>query len=342
MKLSIFKFRLKENDYVRFISIINIDEENNNFNLKNESFYNKLLKIYNKNTVNIRQIISKYTTQTEKTGINHEFILNNLDHIYHRDDDAYFFDLQYALFDNLKKDGILFLDNIFADVLKKEKKEYINKKFWNKYNPYHIHLVENNLNKLQLKNNKQNHKKTDFEFINSLDEIKKITSYIPKIFKNNDNLDDIKNNFVEFNGFTLNPQDEIDCIICFLEMIFWFEFPYIVRKCNDCQKYFITKSGNTSNCCRIGKDGLTCSERADKIRRQHTRDIPIKKLEKKIRDMLRDKLEYNEFIEENNNKKNEFYGKNKEYVLWLLTYINPDKINKVIKDLELEKYLNNE
>ena len=98
---------------------------------------------------------------------------------------------------------------------------------------------------------------------------------------------------------------------------------------------------NTQKCKRLYKNGLTCSEYADKIRRQNANNEPIKRLKKRVRDLFKDDYDaLYDFSIKNEAKQKEFYNNPKEYILWLLEhYKTQERKNMVIEELGLSKFL---
>lgn len=342
MKLYIFQFKTQKNDYYKFICILDYSNNINNSLFTNESLTDKLINAAFYNQISIKQFILEHTNLETNNEPNHEYILNNYNNMYTKDNRYYYFDIQYGLFDNLRKDAIKFLDNLLNIIKKNEKKEYINQKFWKKYNPFHLQLTNNNRKLINFFDKNINNTKSDFEFISSMENLNMYAEDIVLPLENEDNSSRIKNKFYEFIGYVLTPKDEMDMIICFLDALFSFNIPIILKKCEDCGKYFICRSGNTHKCNRIGEDNLSCSKRAGKIRRQHERNIPIKKLEKKVRDHLRyNEIAYQKFCDENYKKKKELFRKDKEYIEWLLGYFDKNKQQDIINKINgLKDYLN--
>lgn len=291
---------------------------------------------------------------------NEDFVINNLKYIYQISNNRYAFDIQFGLFDNLSDKGIKYLDKIInGDTIKTNKINYINKKNWQERNLYKLNFIEDDIIGFSSQFKMPKTYKYDIDFINTIEENKiivnqyndylnnysnKIINTYNKINKNDNDIKEVNPTdyyFAEFLGLETNPKDESELVIDFLEMIFFFKPPIVVRKCEDCGKYFICKSGNTHKCNRIGSDCMTCSERADKIRKQHERNEPIKKLLKKVRDHLRyDEVTYQKFCDENYKKKKELFEKDKEYVEWLLGYFDKNRQQDIINKIDgLEDYL---
>lgn len=139
-----------------------------------------------------------------------------------------------------------------------------------------------------------------------------------------------------------NVYNEIDLIHKFFDIIFSRHYTLGIRKCQNCEKYFLTQPGNNFRCERIFDKNLTCSKFADKIRRQFSKDKPIQDMKKYIRDLYRhneEKLE--NFSNEDYDNMKEFYGNKKKYVLFLLSHIkNEEKQIELIKRFGLSTYLN--
>lgn len=344
MKLSIFRFRINPNDNFKFISFLDMNDEKNIFEESNDKevdIIKEFLEKYLENNGIITFNTQNYLVNGEHNNQNDKFTIQNLNNMYCGNNGNYTFDLQYALFDNLSEIGEKYIDSIIRRIQKEDKKEYINRKLWKKYNIYPLNLSEEDLIGIYPTDGTLKHDKNNFEFINSLEEIKEILYKLCDSFDSTKSFGKLTRNFKEFIGFELSPKTEIDTINYFFEMIFWFNIPFIIRKCEDCGKYFICRSGNTHTCNRIGSDGMICSERKDKIRRQHERNEPIKKLLKKVRDHLRyDEVKYQKFCDENYKKKKELFGKDKEYIEWLLAYFDKNKQQDIINKIDgLEDYL---
>lgn len=342
MKLSVFRFRINPNDNFRFISFLDMNDEKNVYEEFNDEEISTIKKFLEK-SLDTKGIVAfniqDYLVNEGPNNQKNKLIIHNLNNMYCGNNGYYTFDLQYALFDNLSEIGEKYIDSIIRRIRKEDKKEYINKELWGKYNVYPLNLNEEDLIGIYPTDGTPKHDKNNFEFINSLEELKEILYRLYDSFDSTKKFGKLTRNFKEFIGFGLSPKTEIDTINCFFEMIFWFNIPFVIRKCEDCGKYFICRAGGSKKCKRIGDDGMLCSERANKIRRQFERDEPIHKLEKKVRDKLRYKPKNDIFLNENAIKKKEFYNNKKEYVLWLLNFFEKEKQDKIIEDLKLEEYL---
>ena len=262
--------------------------------------------------------------------------IKNINGIYKISKSNYCIDIQHSLFDNLKPETLKYIDEVFKNL----KVSYLNKERWNEYldRKYEEelktkHIATRTLPIVEPKSiayyGKSNHKPRDdkykFEFDNNLENL--YTNY-----NRNSNkvllYEDIASNEIEF-------------ITKFFYIIFNANFTLGIRKCDNCNRYFITKPGNNFKCKREFTNGLTCSEYSDRIRRQHYNEDPIKALKKHVKDLLKkdpDEL-YNFCIEDAKNKI-QYYNDNKLYVIWLLSFYRT-KVGKdrIIQKLGLSIYL---
>lgn len=154
-----------------------------------------------------------------------------------------------------------------------------------------------------------------------------------------------KKYLIELWECSFDIETEIDLINVYLNIIFSLENTYNLIKCENCNKYFISKPGGTKRCDRIYKYNLTCREIKDKIRRQHN-NAPIKKLEKQISDLVGKQCslygKYEEYDRYHDNKKElkeKYFNDSKEYILWLLSfYKTRKKIEEKIEEYNLTTY----
>lgn len=136
-------------------------------------------------------------------------------------------------------------------------------------------------------------------------------------------------------------------IILLFDIIFSHkDFKLKIKKCENCNKYFITNHNGNKYCDRNFKDNLSCKEYKKKIQVKSHYNTDIKKLEKRCKDLYnKNKSKYTNsnisFIEYRINLNNKLNNNTKLYVKNLLDifYMTDKRKLEVIKKLELEKYL---
>lgn len=127
-----------------------------------------------------------------------------------------------------------------------------------------------------------------------------------------------------------------------LNIIFSSNINFKIKRCKQCGKPFITNNQNFETCHRLFKDNITCNKYAEKVRKQHQYDEPIKHLIKNVRDKLKGNYEELEnFNDELTTKKEEYLNDKKAFVKWILNtyYFTDDGRKKVVERLDLSKYL---
>lgn len=124
------------------------------------------------------------------------------------------------------------------------------------------------------------------------------------------------------------------------------DFNLKVKKCKNCNKYFITNHDGNKYCNRNFKDNLNCKEYRKKLQIKSHYNTDIKKLEKRCKDLYnKNKAKYTNsnisFIEYRINLNNKLNNNTKLYVKNLLDifYKTNKRKLEVIKKLELQKYL---
>lgn len=355
------------------------------------------------------------------SNLNRYFKIKDVSNIYETKKNTYYFGLQYAIFDNLTKKGINYLDDIFND-LKKQKKEYLKKKlsaaeyeyenFKTKYDEDEIKQFKKKIENIEKdfyisKKEWENYKNSkiynyspdgDFEYKNKIDipifnfgkvnsrttdmTFGKTTIYVndglgddisvdekeykkkplkkwKKIYKVNfpKSKDELKNlythlkimylkretdNYIEsIKKYEVIIDNEIKLIHAFLDMIFEFEAPLNLRKCELCGKYFIRQSGGQKRCTRFYKDGKTCMEYIENSKNKYENLSDIKRLENNVKAFTNSARhdDYERYIDNHKKMKEEL--SEKEYVSWLLTfYVDDERRKKAIERYNLQQYIN--
>lgn len=130
--------------------------------------------------------------------------------------------------------------------------------------------------------------------------------------------------------------------VSLLNLIFNCDIDLKIKKCEMCNKPFITHTINTKKCHRVYKNEITCNQYAEKVRKKHQYDDPIKHLIKNVRDKFKnDEDKLNEFNEKLPIKKEQYFNDNKSFINWILNdyYYTDEGRKKIIERLNLSKYL---
>ena len=136
-----------------------------------------------------------------------------------------------------------------------------------------------------------------------------------------------------------------ELIITLFDAIFYHtEFKFKIKKCRNCGHYFITTHNGNKCCDRIFKNKMTCAEYNKKIQATYFYDTPIKKFEKRCKDLYNKKRKENDkktFREYKLNLMEKCKNDTNKYVYTLLENIYRTNETKlaVIEQLGLQKYL---
>lgn len=255
-----------------------------------------------------------------------EIKINNLDYIYKPQENIYCFDLANAIFDNLSEDATTYIDNIFNNGPEQIKNERINKKRWfdHKYfeehevNEHGVFIKKNfkpiNLGKAHLYLNDGIKELSEEDVYNTkIPNIKKGKKKLAKV-KFASNYEEIKNlynninlfhsnilkywdkNVEEYISYTIEVDDELELVRNFFELIFSSTPRFIIKKCKNCNKYFITTDTNRKSCDRLFKGNTSCSNFVNEARIQFKNNDTIHKLEERVRKAIGNNIEKsNEF-----------------------------------------------
>lgn len=239
-----------------------------------------------------------------------------------------FLNIETEVFDILSFESIEYIKSIFD----KTNAEYLNNKHWKDYieNHYKQFLADNNI----LRNKRYITNLNPTGIVGNEKKLSTIKSYTFNInFDSNQEI-------IMALEFENKFYSEIDFIHKLFDIIFSRNYTLNLKLCSNCKKFFFAQPGNKHNCSRIYIGDVTCSKYSDAIRRQYSKDNPIKELKRKINGLYsKNEVILKKFQEENREYKKTYYGDKKNYVLFLLSYINEENREKVINDLGLQKYL---
>ena len=174
-------------------------------------------------------------------------------------------------------------------------------------------------------------------FPKSKDELKNLYTHLKIMYLKRET-----DNYIEsIKKYEVIIDNEIKLIHAFLDMIFEFEAPLNLRKCELCGKYFIRQSGGQKRCTRFYKDGKTCMEYIENSKNKYENLSDIKRLENNVKAFTNSARhdDYERYIDNHKKMKEEL--SEKEYVSWLLTfYVDDERRKKAIERYNLQQYIN--
>lgn len=181
-------------------------------------------------------------------------------------------------------------------------------------------------------------KDTKIEFIQSQERLKKAYNHIQNI--NNHHLQE--KYYVEYYCNDVLIENEIGLLNYYLITLSKLDNTYNIKKCSKCKKYYLFKPGNSIACDRLVNGTLLCRVSLDKSTRENKKSDPIYNLEKKVKDLVAEKVfttsKYHDTYHKNKKAKREELN-DKEYILWLLSfYKKPSSREENYKILNLSSY----
>ena len=236
----------------------------------------------------------------------------------HLKEKKYVFGIEFFIFDNLTSKGNEYLDKIFKDL----DRDYLNDKLWKRY----LSTIE----KKEIDIGNYIMHTTNCHFFEKYYKKSRTMSLNEKLVKNAiNNIQNIDIKPIKKKIAFVNT--EIELLHAFLDLILLSNPSLIVKKCKNCNKYYITTSKSKVSYCdrKYGNTKYTC----------------FTYLEQKIRNKLKDnEKEFSKFPEYRKKLKLECGTDLSKYVSTLIDtyYRTINGKRTVIKDTHLAQFLNKE
>lgn len=192
------------------------------------------------------------------------------------------------------------------------------------YEDGEIKLTENEINNLyKTQPRKKGRKKyNSTKFSTNKEQISNFCKRMSMLHGNNINW---SRNVEEYTCYSVKIENEIELIRYFFELVFSSQVKFRIKKCEICEKYFITKDTHKQKCDRV-YDNISCAQYSTSINGYFEKKSPIYILEERVRSKCRhNSTKYDTYLEEKYEMKRKYKDEPQKYVNWLLNHYDSEK-----------------